>query len=172
MKACIFTVVGLLGFALFAQTAAARDPWDGRPVYGHELMTKAEIQEHRATMEALETREEKLAFWYSEVERMQQRSLDWGVQLPDPPKYRDPDAKPVVRDRKPYFIEIMTDDEVAAYYDGVKALEYGSPERRAYKANHIMRMRARGFTRGINVPETHDWNYVFENGLRPPDLVR
>jgi hypothetical protein len=171
MKACNITIVGLLGLALFAQTAAARDPWEGQPVYGHEMMTRAEIDTYRNTMKAFETRDEKVTFWLAEVERMQQRALEWGVGLPDPPKLRDPDQEREVRmDKEPYFIDIMTDEEIEHYYARLREMEWG-PERRAFKADHIMRMRARGFARGASVPGTHDWNYVFEKGVRRPDVI-
>jgi len=171
MKACSFTIVGLLGLALLVQTAAARDPWEGQPVYGNELMTRAEIDQYRATMRALETREEKIAFWSSEIERMQQRALEWGVQLYDPPKLREPgQKKSEPKDREPYFIEVMTDEEIADYYSRLKEME-DPAERRAFKADHIVRMRARGFARGISVPGTADWNYVFDSGHPPPDVI-
>jgi hypothetical protein len=170
MKARNLTIVVLLGFALFVQTADARDPWEGQPIYGNALMTKAEINAYRRTMKAFETRDEKLAFWSAEVERMQQRALEWGVQLADPPKLRKPGEKRIVRDKEPYFIEIMTDEEVEHYYANLRELE-GSTARRAFKADHIVRMRARGFARGVSVPGTYDWNYVFENGKPPPDVI-
>jgi hypothetical protein len=171
MKACSFTIVGLLGLALFAQTAAARDPWVGKPAYGREVMSRAEINEYWDTLKAFETFDEKLAFWLSEIDRVQQRALEWGVQLPDPPKYRKPGGKRGVRkDRAPYFSAVMTPEEVEQYYATLSGLT-DTAERHAFKADHIMRMRARGFERGISVPSTSKWNYVFENGQPPPDVI-
>jgi len=170
MRACIISIVGLSCMALLAPTAAARDPWEGQRVYGYPLMTKAELVRYRNTIDAFETHDEKLAFWFSEIERMQQRAIAMGVQLPDPPKYRAPGYKPKVRDKDPYFMDIMTDEEVAEYHERLGALE-SVPDRRVFKADHIMRMRARGFARGVSVLGTYDWDYVFDNGKRPPDVT-
>ena len=173
MKASSITIVCMLClalFALFAQTAAAREPWEGRAVYGREMMTRAEIDEYWDTLNALETRDEKLAFYLAEIERMQQRALDWGVGLPDPPKYRAPGWKPVPRPKEPYAIGSMTPEEVEQYYATLNGLTVPE-ERRAFIADHIVRMRARAYERGISAPGTYDWNYVFENGEPPPDVI-
>jgi hypothetical protein len=170
MKACRMTIVGLLGLALFAQAATARDPWEGRPIYGRELMSRDEIKAYRETLKAFETYDEKAAFWLAEIERMKQRALDAGVALPDPPRYRAPGEKPVPRPKEPYFKEIMTPEEVEQYYDAVRGLPVPA-ERDAYIAEHIVRMRTRGFERGVSVPSTYEWNYVFENEQPPPDVI-
>jgi hypothetical protein len=170
MRACIISIVGLSFIALLAPTAAARDPWVGQRVYGYQLMSRDEVIQYQATIRAFETHDEKLAFWRSEIERIQQRAMAWGVQLPDPPRYRALGEERKARDREPYFVDIMTEEEVEEYYSGLEALETVS-ERRAFKADHITRMRARGFARGISLLGTHDWDYVFENGERPPDVI-
>jgi hypothetical protein len=170
MKACSFTIVALLGLALFAQPAAARDPWEGRPVYGRELMSQAEIDAHRDTLNAFETYDEKVAFWLGEIERMQQRALEWGVELPEPPRYRKPGDKAVTRSREPYFIEAMTPEEIEHYYATLRSLTVPE-EQNAFIADHVVRMRVRGFERGLSLPGTYNWNYVFENGQPPPDVI-
>ena len=170
MKARSFTIVGLLGLVLIAPTAAARDPWEGRPPHGVETMTKAEIKAYWRALNAFETYDEKLTFWLDEIARMQQRALDWGVELPDPPRYRKPGEEIVKRSKEPYFAQIMTPEEFDHYHDTLRELKIPT-ERRAFIAEHIVRMRARGFERGVSVPGTYDWNFVFEDGHPPPDTI-
>ena len=170
MKACSFTIVGLLGMALFAQTAAARDPWEGQPAYGRALMTRAETNVYWATMKSFETYDEKLAFWFSEMDRMEQRALERGVEPPRRPRYRKPGEKPVPRRQAPYFKDAMAPEEVEQYHAALGGLTTPE-ERRAFKAEHIVRMRARGFERGLSVPAISGWEYVFENGTPPPDVI-
>jgi len=55
----------------------------------------------------------------------------------------------------------MTEEEREAYYEGLGKLTVLA-ERRAFMADHIERMQARGLARGVSLPSTTDWDYVFE----------
>lgn len=164
MKVRSFTIVVSSVLVLFAQTAAARDPWQGQPAYGRAMMTRLETDVYWNTLESFETYDEKLAFWLSEIERMQQRALEWGVQAPSKPRVIDPDAPPVVRPKEPYFRDIMEPEEVTHYYKTLEVMTDAEAEREFIR-DHIMRMRARGFERGVSVPGLEGWQKVF--GKRP-----
>jgi len=170
MTARSLTIIGLLGLALFAAAAGAREPWENRAPFGYEMMTRDEIDAYRSTLEAFETHDEKLAFWRAHVERMQQKAITWGVQLPDPPKYRVPGAQKPKPGKPPYFETIMTPEEVDAYYAMLSGLP-DRADRHAFIASHILAMRKRGHERGVSVPGTFDWNYVFPDGELPPEAT-
>jgi hypothetical protein len=110
---------------------------------------------------ALSSVEEQEAYWRAHIERMEQRALARGVALPPPPRRLIPDNEQVVRPRAPYFSAIMTDEEREAYYETLGALE-DRAERRAFVADHIERMRARGLARGVSLPSTADFADVLE----------
>lgn len=170
MSARRFTIVVLSSLVLFAASAQAREPWEGRVPYGAPAMTRTELKQYWATMNAFETREEKLAFWREHTVAMQQRALDRGISIGDPPKDQSEGEALVRMDKSPYFQEIMTAEEVEDYYATLAGL--AEPvDRRAFIADHIVRMRTRGFERGVSVPGTYDWNYVFESGEPPPDVI-
>jgi hypothetical protein len=154
-----FTVSIVLAAA--ATTAQARNPWEGQPAFGRALMNEEERRTFWREMNALQTVEEKEAYWQAHIEKMQQRALERGVSIPDPPKKVVPvDEKPVFG-RPPYFEEIMTEAELTAYRETERATE-DPVARRAFIADHIRRMQARGAVRGVSIPSTTDWNDLLE----------
>ena len=54
-------------------------------MYGWQLMTPEEREEHRAKMRSLKTREAREAYRIEHHERMQERARQKGVTLPDMP---------------------------------------------------------------------------------------
>jgi hypothetical protein len=146
-----FTISLLLAAA--ALPASARNPWEGQPPYGAPIMTKQEKKTYWTTMRDLPSVEEQEAYWLAHVARMEERALERGVALPDPPKLRRP-GPPLLRPvRPPYMEAIMTKEEVETYYAEVAA-RTDRIERMAYIAAHIERMQALGLERGIALPTT------------------
>jgi hypothetical protein len=133
------------------------------------MMSDEEKRTYWKGIQALPSVEEKEAYWLAHIERMKQRALERGVSLPRPPRRRIPDGEQVPRPAAPYFYEIMTDEEREAYYEGLGKLKL-LPERRAFIADHIERMQARGRARGVSLPSAADWAYVFE-GRAPKTAV-
>jgi hypothetical protein len=144
-----------------ATTAVARNPWEGQPPYGVPMMSDEEKRTYWKEIQALPSVEEKEVYWLAHIERMEQRALERGLSLPPPPRRRIPDSEKVALPAAPYFYEIMTDEEREAYYEGLGKLTV-LVERRAFIADHIERMQARGRTRGVSLPSAADWAYVFE----------
>ena len=161
MRSCVLAFAASLVLVAAATTAVARDPWQGRPPYGLAMMTEEERKTYWRELQALSSVEEKEAYWLAHNERMTQRALVRGVALPPPPRRLIPDSEQQIRPAAPYFREIMTDEELEAYYEGLGALEALS-ERRAFIADHIGKMRARGLARGVSLPSTTDWAYALE----------
>jgi hypothetical protein len=62
-------------------------------IYGRQLMTQEEIQEHRRNMRTLRG-EEREAYLQQHHERMTQRARERGVDLPDTPRGRPEGAGP------------------------------------------------------------------------------
>lgn len=58
---------------------------DASPIYGSMLMTEREMQEHRATMRALKTEQERQAYRSLHHQRMQERARSQGITLPELP---------------------------------------------------------------------------------------
>ena len=57
------------------------------PIYGSQLMTERERQQHRTKMRTLKTEQEREAYRLEQHQRMQERARAKGVTLPDePPK--------------------------------------------------------------------------------------
>jgi len=54
------------------------------PVYGRELMTDQELQEHRQTLRNLETAEERAEYRAEHREQMEERARERGVELAEP----------------------------------------------------------------------------------------
>jgi hypothetical protein len=77
----------------------------------------------------------------------------------------------VRKSKPPYFEAIMTPEEVDDYHATLAGLDGQPDAKNAYIADHVVRMRERGFERGVSVPGTYDWNYVFESGSPPPDVI-
>jgi hypothetical protein len=125
------------------------------------MMSEEERKAYWKELRALPTVEEKEAYWLEHIERMEQRALERGVSLPPRPRRPIPDGEKVARPAAPYFYEIMTEEEREAYYEALAKLTVLS-ERRAFMADHILRMQARGRARGVSLPSAADWAYVFE----------
>jgi hypothetical protein len=161
MRSAVLAFTALLVLVIAATTAAARNPWEGRPPYGLSMMTQQERQTYWKELQALPTAEEQEAYWLAHIEKMKQRALERGVELPPPPRRLIPDDQQKARPAAPYFEEIMTDEEIEAYYDGLEALTVPS-ERKAFIADHIKRMQERGLERGISLPSTADFAYALK----------
>ena len=161
MRSSVLAFAVLLVLVAAATTAVARNPWEGRPPYGLPMMTEEERKTYWKEIQALSNAEEQEAYWLAHIERMKQRGLARGVALPPPPRRRIPDAQQQARPAAPYFQQIMTDEEQETYYEGLKALDVPA-ERRAFIADHIERMRARGVARGVSPPSTADFAYALE----------
>lgn len=58
---------------------------DKDTIYGWELMSVKERNEHRAKMRSLKTQEERTAYLEQHHKKMQQRAKEKGVTLPDRP---------------------------------------------------------------------------------------
>ena len=65
----------------------ARDQ-DPKMMYGWELMTVKEREEHRNIMRSLKTEEERTAYRLEHHKKMQQRAKELGVTIPDVPPER------------------------------------------------------------------------------------
>lgn len=57
-------------------------------VYGSELMTEQEREEHRSKMRTAKTAEEREQFRIEQHERMKERAKERGMTLPDEPPVR------------------------------------------------------------------------------------
>src|SRR5690606_38045908 len=58
---------------------------DDDAVFGRQLMTQEELQQHRQTMQSLETREERQQYRQEHHQRMLERARERGVTLPEEP---------------------------------------------------------------------------------------
>lgn len=70
---------------LFGATLAAAE--EG-VVYGRQLMTEQEMQQHREAMRQLKTEQERADYRKLHHEKMQARAQEMGVTLPDEPQQR------------------------------------------------------------------------------------
>lgn len=157
MKSRVLAFAASLVLVAAATTALARNPWEGTPPYGGPMMTRAERKIYWKELTGRPTVEEREVYWRSHVEKMQQRALERGVQLPPPPKKLIPDREqPRRRERPPYFPEIMTEEEIQVYEETLKSLE-DQAERHAFIAGHIEKMKARALARGLSIPSTADF---------------
>jgi len=161
MRSVVLAFTASLVLVTSAAPAAAREPWEGRQPYGLPMMTPEERNTYWREIRALPSAEEREAYWLAHIEKMKQRALERGVELPPPPRKLIPDSQQKARPAAPYFQEIMTDEEVEAYYEGLAALTVLS-ERRAYIADHIKKMQARGRERGLSLPSTADFAYALK----------
>ena len=57
-------------------------------IYGWELMTVKEREEHQQKMRSLETEQERTAYRQEHHDKMQQRAKERGLTLPDMPPER------------------------------------------------------------------------------------
>ncbi len=69
------------------QKAQVQDQ-DPKMMYGWELMTVKEREEHQAKMRSLKTEEERTAYRQEHHKKMQQRAKEQGVTIPDVPAER------------------------------------------------------------------------------------
>jgi hypothetical protein len=129
-------------------------------VFGRDLLSKEERQAYWRNLNERKTHEEKEAFWRSHIAKMQELARQRGVAIEDPPRIKDkPNPKTWWRD--PYFSEIMTREEVAAYRRDLDAMTTEA-EHDAYRAAHIYRMQERARSRGIGLLSTSDWDHILE----------
>jgi hypothetical protein len=163
-------IVALLGLALSAPTSLNSNPWDHPQPYGTGLMTPGERQEYRRLIGEIESEQAQYEFWIAHVERMQGRAIERGLEIPRMPFYRAPGEPRRPVGRAPYFEAAMTEEEIAVYHAEMRALT-DSAAKNAYIVDHVVRMRRRGFERGLAVPGTRDWDFAFEGGKRPPDDI-
>lgn len=54
-------------------------------IYGSQIMTQEELEEHRAKMRCLKTNEEREAYRLEHHKQMQERAREQGITLPDEP---------------------------------------------------------------------------------------
>jgi hypothetical protein len=144
-----------------AKKPRERQPWEGRAPHGLPMMTEEERKTYWKEILALPTVEEKEAYWRAHIEKMEQRALERGVELPPRPRRLIPDSEQPRHPRPPYFPEIMTAEEIRVYEEtlsGIKDL----PERKAFIADHLEKMQARGLARGVSLPGTTDFADVLE----------
>lgn len=69
------------------QQAQAQDQ-EQKMIYGWDLMTVKEREEHREKMRSLKTEEERTAYRQEHHKKMQQRAKEQGVTIPDTPAER------------------------------------------------------------------------------------
>lgn len=70
------------------QQQAQMQDEDPKMVYGWELMTVKEREEHRNKMRSLKTEEERTAYRMEHHKKMQQRAKERGVTIPEVPAVR------------------------------------------------------------------------------------
>jgi hypothetical protein len=58
---------------------------DREQIYGYDLMTEQERQEHREKMRSMQTEQEREAYRAQHHEEMQRRAREQGVDIPDEP---------------------------------------------------------------------------------------
>ena len=166
MRSRVLAFTTLLALMAAATTALAvgpakkkpweRQPWEGRPPYGLPMMTGQERKAYWSELQALPTVEEKDAYWQAHMEKMEQRALERGVELPPRPKRIIPDHEQPRHPRPPYFPDIMTDEEIRAYEETLGGIT-DLAERKAFIAYHLQKMQARGLARGVSLPGTGDF---------------
>jgi hypothetical protein len=70
-------VAAVLSFPIHAE--------EGEAVFGRQLMTQEELQQHRQTMQGLATKEERQQYRKEHHQRMLERARERGVTLPEEP---------------------------------------------------------------------------------------
>lgn len=85
MKNRMITAVPI--FAILAATSLAIPAiaQQGDQVFGRQLMTQEEIQEHRRLMQGAKTQQEREQIRAEHHERMKERAKQRGITLPDEP---------------------------------------------------------------------------------------
>jgi len=84
----VMTTVFALALLVPAVATAQPATTDGPPVYGSQLMTEQERQEHRQRMRSATSDEERQQIRHEHHQRMQERARQQGVTLPDEPPAR------------------------------------------------------------------------------------
>ena len=79
----LWLIVSVFGLAIPAFNLMAQEQ-----VYGWELMSKQERNEHRKKMQSMKTMEERERYRLEHHKKMQQRAEQQGVTLPDKPQPR------------------------------------------------------------------------------------
>jgi hypothetical protein len=130
-----------------------RQPWEGQPPYGLPMMTELERKTYWSQLQNLPTVEEKEAYWQAHIEKMKQRALERGVELPPPPRRIIPDELQPRHPRPPYFPDIMTDEEIRVYEETLMGLQ-DLDERKAFIAQNLKKMQERALARGVSMPAT------------------
>lgn len=82
MLACLFLMP--MGIVI-----ADEDEREYRQMYGWQLMTPQEREQHRIKMQSMETKEERKAYRYEHHEKMEKRAKEQGATLPDEPRERE-----------------------------------------------------------------------------------
>ena len=166
MRSRVLAFTALLVLVAATTTALAkqprkREPWEGQRPYGLSMMTEEERKTYWDKILTLPTVEEKEAYWRAHIEKMEQRALERGVELPRPPRKLIPDSEQPRHPRPPYFPDVMTAEEIRVYEETLNAIK-GLPARKAFIADHLEKMQARGLARGVSLPGTADFADVLE----------
>jgi len=151
---------------LLATPALAKNVWDNQAAWGGRMMSSVEKKIYWKDFLALETDEERQAYWDAHVAKMTKRGLEWGVSLPKPRRILTEEERYLGFWRMPYFQEIMTKEESAHYRSDLDAIP-DENDRRRYVADHIRRMQARAAARGISIPSARKFDDVFD----PPETA-
>jgi hypothetical protein len=149
---------------LVATPALAQNVWDKQPAYGGRMMSKAEKKLYWREFLAFETDEERQVYWDDHVAKMTKRALEWGVSPPRQRKVLSKGERFLGYWRRPYFPDMMTEEEAANYRSDLDAIP-DRDDRRRYVADHIRRMQARAESRGVSVPSAAEFDDVFD----PPE---
>lgn len=83
MKPSIRNVLGGVALALVVAMPAMAE--DDAPVFGRQLMTQEELQEHHRMMQSLDTPEARQEYREQHHQRMLERARERGVTLPEEP---------------------------------------------------------------------------------------
>jgi hypothetical protein len=153
MRSRVLALAVSLALVAAAATALAGNPWEGRAPYGLSMMTEEEREAYWNDLRALSTVEEQQAYWLAHIEKMKQRALERGVELPPPPRRIIPDELQPRHPRPPYFPDIMTDEEIRVYEETLMGLQ-DLDERKAFIAQNLKKMQERALARGVSMPAT------------------
>jgi hypothetical protein len=85
MRNKVFTGMSALAFLLAASFASPAMAQQSDQVFGRQLMTQEEIQEHRRLMQGAATQQEREQIRAEHHQRMLERAQQRGVTLPDEP---------------------------------------------------------------------------------------
>ena len=86
MNTRLGSLTGAVLLAMAISTPALAE--EEEPIFGHQIMTEEERQEHRETMRGLETPEERQRYREEHHQRMLERAREKGVTLPEEPGER------------------------------------------------------------------------------------